>query len=301
MTPREIIAEAWAITVREHVLRRWGFFSSFFETLLTAKLVSYQVYFLWEWMHGTLGGFFDVEIMIYNTLPHWFFWTFVLTFVFLFIIELFIPSFAKGAIIGLTAKAYQKEEMKGGLVLAVYNFFPMFAVHELFVLGSIATTITICSLVLRYVEGDVKYYMIGIVVFFWILSNILEFLASFAQPAIVIKRVSIFEGIGQSFKLILSFLGHVMFLWLLLFVISIRIAFNAAIVLLIPGIAVGIGLALANVLSPVVTYSIAIGVGVLLILIASYFFAYLHVFRDAVWTITYFELKKHKDLLVIGE
>ena len=299
MTPREIIAEAWAITVREKALRRWGVFSSLFETLLTAKLISYQTYFLWEWWHGTLGGFFDVEILLYRSTPHWFFWTFVLTFIFLFTIELFIPSLAKGAIIGLAAKSYQREPVKGGLVLAIYNFFPMFALHELFVLSGLATTITIISLLLRYASGDVKFFMAGFVVFVWILSNILKFLSSFAEPAVVVNRLGIFAAIGASFKLLLSYLTHVMFLWLLLFVITIRIAFNVLVVLLIPSIALGIGLLFANILSPMAVISLSTGIGLLLILAASYFFAYLHVFKEAVWTVTYFELKKHKDLVVI--
>jgi hypothetical protein len=36
------------------------------------------------------------------------------------------------------------------------------------------------------------------------------------------------------------------------------------------------------------------------VLIASYFFGYLHVFQHTVWTITFMELRKHKDLDVIG-
>jgi len=53
--------------------------------------------------------------------------------------------------------------------------------------------------------------MIGITVFFWLLSNLLRFFFSFAQPAVVITRTGIFEAMGQSFKLIVSYWGRVMF------------------------------------------------------------------------------------------
>ena len=63
MTPRQIIAEAWAITRREWLLRRWGCTSSLFELLLSIKLIGYQVYFLYEYFWGDgKAGFFDVEI-----------------------------------------------------------------------------------------------------------------------------------------------------------------------------------------------------------------------------------------------
>ena len=299
MTPREIIAEAWAITTREKLLRRWGFLSSLLEILFAAKLAIYQTWFLISFLQGDPIGFFDDVLWLQEHVSAGWFLTIIISFLFLLLIEWFLPKMAQGAIIGLSAKSYQKEEMKGGLILALYNFFPLFALHEFFVLANIAMIITICSIILRYVSGSMKFFMIGFILLFWLLSVILRFLSSFAEPAVVIKRVGIFEAMGQSFKLIISFLGHVMFLWLLLFVISIRIAFNAALVLIIPCIAVGVGFLLALFLSPAVAYSIAVAVGIILILVASYFFTYLHVFKEAVWTITYIELKKHKDLLVI--
>lgn len=299
MTPREIIAEAWAITMREKSLRRWGFLSSFLETLFATKLLLYQSWFLVSYLQGRPIGFFDDVIWLSRHVSTGLLISIISTFLVLLAIEWIFPNLARGAIIGLTAKAHRKEEMKGGLVLAIYNFFPMLGIHELFVLASLANIITISSLLLRYIDGDVKFFMIGVFVFFWVLSCILKFLASFAEPAVVVKRVSVFAGLGTSFKLILSYTSHVMFLWLLLFVISIRIAFNAILVLLIPALALGLGLLLANILSFQAALLIAIGIGVVLILIASYFFAYLHVFKEAVWTITYFELKKFKDPVVI--
>lgn len=300
MTPRELIAAAWAITQREKSLRRWGFFSSFFETLLNLKLISYQVYFLIEFWRGDEAGFFDIEIYVYNALPHWFFWTFMIVLIVLFVVELFIPHLALGAITGLAAKAHMGEETKGGLVLALYNFFPIFAIHEALFLANWGTVITACSVALRYVEGEMRWLIITFLIFFWIVSNILAFFFSFAVPAVVVCKQGIFAAIAQSFKLIVSYLGHIMFLLLLLFVITLRVLFNTAIVLIIPAIVVGIALLFAFVLSPAASYTIAFCIGTVLVLIASYFFGYLQVFQHTVWTITYMELRKHRDLDVIG-
>ena len=300
MTPRELIAEAWAITQREKSLRHWGFFASFFETLLNLKLISYQVYFLIEYWRGGDAGFFDVEINIYHSMPHWFFWTFVITLTVLITIELFVPQLALGAITGLAAKSHAGEPATGGLVLSLYNFFPIFAIHESLFLSSWATVITACSVALRYVDGDIKFWIIGFLAFFWVVSNILAFFFSFAIPAVVIEKQGIFPAIALSFKLIISYLGRVMFLMLLLFVIVIRVILNTLIVLIIPAIVVGIALLFTFILSPAARYTIALGIGTVLVLIASYFFGYLHVFQHTVWTITFMELRKHKDLDVIG-
>lgn len=301
MTPREIIAKAWAITTREPSIRRWSFTSSFCETLLNLKLLSYQVYFGYKYFYaGEDAGFFDIEWYIYHSLPFGVFITIIAVFSFMVVVEFFMPHLCLGAIIGLGAKAYRKEEMKGGLVLALYNFFPIFAIHEFLFLSSVPTIITAISLILRYVDHPLKTPSIIMLLLLFAVASILRFFFSFAEEAAVIKKLGIFDAIGKSFKLIVSHLSHIMFLLILLFVISLRILINTLMILLIPGAVIGIGVLLAMFLSPIVSYSLAGVIGVILILIASYFFAYLHAFKQTVWTLTYLELSAKKDLDVIG-
>lgn len=296
MTPREIIAAAWSLTSRERPLKRWGFFSSFFETLLNVKLVGYQFYFLHAYLVGEEVGFFDDFIWLYDKVPRWAFFTITGAFLLLLLIEFIVPKLAKGAIIGLAAKAHKGEKLEGGFVLALYNFFPIFAIHEFLVLASWSLTTTLSSLILRYVESDLKFTMLSFVLFFFVLSNILKFFFSFAEPAVVIRRLGIFEAMGHSFKLIVSYIGQIMFLLMLLIIISLRVLINTMVVLILPVIIVGFLYLLLLVLSPIFSYLIASIVGFALIIAASMLFAYLHVFNEAVWTITYMELKKRKDL-----
>lgn len=299
MTPREIIAEAWRMTTTEKTLWRWGFFASFFETLLNIKLFMYQFYFLFEHLRGGDAGLFDIEIAIYNSMPGWFFWTFVIGFVVLVIIELFVPHFATGAIIGLAAKAHRKEPLKGGLVLAMYNFFGVFTAHEVLVFSGWNMALTTCSLILRYIDGSIKYALIWIAIGLWVISNILKFFFSFTEEGIVIQKLGVFTAMGRSTKLIISYLGHVMFLLLLLFIISLRIVVNVLLVFLIPGAAVGMGIILTYFFAPTVSYIIATILGLGLVVLVSYFMAYLHVFKQTVWTITFLELSQKKDLDII--
>ena len=63
----------------------------------------------------------------------------------------------------------------------------------------------------------------------------------------------------------------------------------------------GIGLLLTKIFSPVLSYSIGSIIGLILVVAGSYFFAYVTVFRQTVWTITYLELSQLKDLDVIHE
>jgi hypothetical protein len=300
MTPREIIAEAWAITTREPLLRRWSFAQSLLETMLSVKLIGTQAYFAYEHFFGSgEAGFFDIEIAIYNALPLWGSLTIITTFIVMVVVEFFAPHLCLGAIIGLAAKSYRGEEVKGGLVLGLYNFFSIFTIHEFLTLSSISTMITLTSFAMRYSDGPIQSLFITMAGIFFVVSMILKFFFSFAEEAVVTQKLGAFEAIGRSFKLIVSHLGHVVFLLLLLFVISLRIVINAVMVVLIPAIIMGLGLLLTFVLPEVISYSIAGLVGIALIIGASYMFSYIHAFKTTVWTLTYLELIKHKDLDVI--
>ncbi len=299
LTPREIIAQAWTVTTTEPALKRWGFTGSALRLLLDIKLVSYQIYFAHAYMSGIEVGLFDDVIWLYAHAPLPVFWFIIISFGLLVISELFVPIFCDGAIIGLTAKSHKKERVTGGFILGMYNFFPIFAVHEIFVFSGINLLVTAISILLRYGSG-LTGFMITVATILWLFSSIMSFLSSFAEPAIVVKKAGVFESIGQSLKLTFSYPGHIIFLILLLLIISIRIAVNAAILVLIPGLGIGLGIVLTYFLTPALSYTIAGIVALVLVLIAAYFFMYLHVFRQAVWTIMYMELTSEKELDRIG-
>ena len=303
MSPREIIAKAWAITRKESQLRKWGFASAFLETLLNAKLFIYQVWFVYSYVVlKDPIGFFTIEAILLEHLPRWLFITIAVFFLLLLVVEWLFPHMARGAIIGLAAKSHKNEEVKGGLVLAIYNFFPIFAIHEFLFLSSITTAVTLASLSIRYggeVAGPVGVVIIATT---WVLMNIIEFFWIFAEEAVVIRKEGIKCSISRSFKLVISYLGHVVFLLLLMLFIFLRIIANLLMVVLVPGIVMGVGFLLTFLIpSQVISYGIATLIGFAIIGLASYLFAYLEVFRQTVWTITYIELNKLKDLDVIEE
>lgn len=297
--PRRIIAEAWNITATQKPIRRWGFLSAFLETLLDAKLLIYQGYFAYSYWQGNPIGFFRMEEILLEYLPFSVFVAVMILLGMLLVLEFFVPHICLGAIIGLAAKFKRGEELRGGLVLGIYNFLPLFAVREIFLLSKLTTVITISSLVIRYIEGDVKYAVIWFIFGIFTISNFLRFFASFAEEAIVIRKEGVFHAVGKSMKIIISYLGNILFLFILMFIISLRILINAIMVILIPGSIVGLGLLFALFLPAVVSYSISTVIGIAIICIASYFFAYLHVFKQTVWTLTYLELSEKKDLDVI--
>lgn len=297
MTPREIIAEAWKITTSEPKLRRWAYASSLLETLLNLKLLLTQVYFGYVYLYGHGdAGFFDIELWIFRNLPIWASTTILTSFVLLVVVEFFAPHLCLGAIIGLAAKRARGEKVRGGLVLGLYNFFAIFTIHEFLILASVPTAITVVSLILRYIDPGLWAFSIGGVVVLFLVGNLQKFLFAFAEEAAVIQKLGIFEAIGRSFKLIISHLWRIMFLYLLLLVISLRIVINMVMVVLIPAIMLGFGFVLTYFFSQAVSIIAACVLGLLLTFAASYFLGYILAFKQTVWTLTYMEFMKEKDV-----
>jgi hypothetical protein len=299
LTPREIIAQAWTITTTEPALMRWGFFGSFFRLLLDIKLIAYQIYFLLALINGKEVGMFDDAIWLYDNVSFAMFITIDSSFLLLLAVEIFVPSMTDGPIIGLTAKSYKREPVQGGFILGLYNFFPIFTVHEIFVFSGVNLLITAISILIRYGAG-LTPFLIFIAVVLWMMSSVLKFLSSFSEPAIVIDKIGIFDSISKSIKLVFSYPQHVIFLILLLIMITIRVFINTILIVLIPGAAFGLGIILTYVFTPAISYSIAGIIGLVMIFVMAYYFTYLHVFKQTVWTLMYMELKGQKEMDVIG-
>ena len=301
MTPREIVAKAWAITKNEPVLRKWGFVSAFLQTISNALMFAYQIWLVYSLfiLHKPVK-FFVFEPLLFKHLPQWPAVSVLLIFITLIVIGWLFPHLAKGAIIGLGAKSYQKEEVKGGLVLAVYNFFPLFAIHQMLVISGFTTVILLSSYSVRY-GGIAGSWGMMIIIALWLFSTIMEFFWIFAEEAVVIRKEGVKRSIGKSFKLVLSYLGHVVFLMLLMLIIMMKIIANLLMIIIVPAIVFVIGFYLASLLPSSISYSIGAVTGIVIIFLSSYFFAYLEVFRQTVWTLTYIELSAMKELDIIEE
>ena len=298
MNPREIIAQAWVYTMKEGGLRRWGFASSFISTILNVLILTVQTWFIISYLQDSPVGYTTLNRVLLSVMPIGAYIGFLVFLAFFICFSWLFPHVARGSIIGLAAKCHRQEEVKGGLVLGLYNFFGLFAVHELLVLSGITSVISLCSIALRFTGSFAPVFIIAILCI-WMITLLFEFLWIFSEEAIVIHKMTVPAAIKKSMKLVVSHLGHIVFLMLLLFFIILRIIGNLLMIVIVPGIIIILGYFLTKLVSPIVSYSISSIVGFIIIGIASYFFAYIDVFRQTVWTITYMELSKLKDLDVI--
>ncbi len=304
MSPKEIIAEAWHMTIRhKRILLPWGALEAFIVMIAAMLFVIYQGFVLtvfiqtgdsptWESIMGTImpiiGRFpgLTVTLLVLSCIYG--------------VLWIVVPRVVTGALIGLAAKIHCGDEPKGGFVIGVFSFLPLLELAAAFVIIDGKTLFSAWSVLVRYMgAADVMLGTSIFLILIWCIAFVFHFLFMFAEEAIVIRKFGVFRSIGHSFKLVISYLGRVVLIAVLLLVIILRIILNAIVIFVIPAIIFGLGFLLTRFLPEIVSFGISGLIGITIALIASYFLGYVTVFKNAVWTITYLELSKEKELDVI--
>jgi len=261
MTPRDIIARAWTMTLEEKVLWPWGIVTAFAETLQSVQFISLQSWYFYTFIvKGRRVDFRAVGETIIDTFPMWFVILIGITWLLVWSITKLIPTFSKGAIIGLAAKIHNEQDHRGGLVLALYNFIKIAEFHGMFMLANTSLVLWCSSLAIRWLgdQGSIVATLLALWLL-WLLSSFLYLISSFAEEGVVIRKHGVFKAVSESMKLFVSHVGHIVFVMILLLVISIRIFVSAIAFVLLPIIVVGIALSLMTFLPKVMSLLFFVG------------------------------------------
>lgn len=305
MNPRELIAEAWRITIaHRRILLPWGALEAFVVMIAAVCFVTYQGFVLSIFFRtGNLSSWGSIadSVRPFAAEHPGLIIALIIAAAIYGILWLLVPRLATGAIIGLAAKIHCGDEPKGGLVLAIFNCMPLLELAAAFALIDGKTVFSLWSLLVRYMGAtDVIFGTSIVLMLIWTVSFIFQFLFMFAEEAIVVRKMGVFHSIGHSFKLVISYLGRIVLIGILLLVIILRIILNAIVIFVIPATVLGLGFLLARFLPEFVSFTISGILGLAIAILASYFLGYVTVFKNTVWTITYLELSKERELDVIA-
>ncbi|MEK7137210.1 MAG: hypothetical protein AAB853_02905, partial [Patescibacteria group bacterium] len=181
MSPREIIAEAWAITRKyRRVLLPWGIIDAFTLSIYATVFATYQGYVLWFFFRGQESpswlGTIEMVINTFSEHPA-FTGVMVILGILYALLWLTIPRLATGALIGLAAKIRSGDEPRGGLVLGVFNFFPLLELAVALGLIGGKTIFSAWSVLVRTIgEGPIIPLATSLLLVLWLLSFVFHFL-----------------------------------------------------------------------------------------------------------------------------
>ncbi len=215
--------------------------------------------------------------------------------IFLIIYFLTLPMFEWWLIHFIQHKDNQEEiRSSQAFWMWMYKFFPIFEYNNIFSQFKFISIVNAFLFVIRFVW--IKYVDILAVIFFilLILSIIVNVLFVYTKYFIVLENQKVFTAIGKSSKMAILNFSDTTKLYLLVFMLNIRVIFNFAIFLFFP---ILISAAIIFISSQIFLY-IAVWIISILFIIAIYILWYLtavlEVFKTSLW---YFAYKEWKDKL----
>lgn len=173
----------------------------------------------------------------------------------------------------------------------IYKFFPIFEYNNIFSQFKFISIINAFLFLIRFVWVDyIKVLTIIFFILLW-LSIIVNVLFVYTKYFIVLENQSVFTAIGKSSKLAILNFSDTTKLYLLVFILNIRVIFNFAIFLFFP---ILISAAIIFISSQIFLY-IAVWIISILFIIAIYILWYLtavlEVFKTSLWYFAYKEWK----------
>lgn len=214
------------------------------------------------------------------------------------VLYLLLPAFCEGAMIQLIARKRNDQPVRtlDGIRYGMLNFLPLFEYSWFARSFSWVSAFTWSALFLRNLGWEALQFLLPIMIIFLIVSVIMTLIFTYTEFFIVIDGQRVIKSIGKSSTLVVTHLEHTLLLTVLMVIIGVRILVQLLFVLLIPAIMTGIVYFVAAGTLQVVALAIASVAGLVMLYIASYLSATIHVFAASVWTFTFLELTKEEEI-----
>ncbi len=304
MSPSDILKRSWTITTERDELHVYGTMSALFSILFALPRLHYILrtdLIGWERIYELLRTVLGSSAVAGTTV--------VGTFVTLYIISFLTSVLADGAIISSIAKTESSGEPVSGRTafgLGVQSFLRLVE----FKLATSAFSVSWLTLMILLIDFYSSKYLDGVsivrqflplTVFISVVVLTLAILFTYAEVHFVVERSSIPEALRRSTKLVVFYLQETFILMTLLALIFLRTLVNVALVFFLPGAVVALTTLLTQSISPELSLTILVVVGIITLWLAARISGVLLVFTHAVWTLTYLALRARTDHVILHE
>ncbi len=211
---------------------------------------------------------------------------------------LFYPSFSEAALIEVISRKLngQTIKMRQGVQFGFKNFFAVLEFNGLLSAVSITALIGYGTIILRTLGPEFLKIASVFLIVIGIISIVADFLFTYAKYYIVIDDLGVFAALGKSTKLVINNFESVALIFLMLFLIGLRIIVNIVLILISPGLIVLIAGFFASIALNITGYVISAVIGLVGIYLSGYLGGVVSVFAHAVWTLTFLKLTSEDNL-----
>lgn len=306
MLYKRIIQEAWQFTQAHKRLVKWyAFFPAILTTVAGIVFIVYQYMsfvtsdvlfeehresFLYRIM-SVYAGLFDTSTKLGVTVT--------ILLVIAVIMYLFIPVFCQGALIQLIARHRNGEivKVRNGVSHGLLNFLPLFEYSVILRSFTLTSIFGEGAFILRNFGWGWFEALIVPLILMVCVSLLLTLFFTYSEYFMVIDKKKVFSSMKASTLLVIKHWQHTFLILILMVIIGLRILVNVLIVLIIPGVIIGI-VAIFVYSTALMKLGVIVGglVGLFALYAASYFNAILDVWAKTIWVYLFLELTTQKEM-----
>jgi len=298
----QIIKDAWHLTVESPRIKWLVLIPSFFAVLIFTIEIAWQAYLYadkYDLMEitATEGYGILLSYIVENGLVGVSILAALLIAIFMFI----VPLWLQGTLILCVRHKLMSPEVPFKLRVKMLNgfgyFFPFFKFEAATSIFSLLSITFFALSIHRYFES-LFHFTWPIILAYALVALVINFFLSFAPFYIVTENMKTGEAIKKSAKLVFTHLGETFAITLLMFLVNLRLLFNALVILGIP-LAIGFIFTSFSASTATVLSVLLIFVGVSL---AAYLAAIMVVFMTTVWCTAFEVLKvEHEEIIAVDE
>lgn len=291
----QIIRDAWHLTTENPKIKWLVLIPSFFAVLIFVLEIAWQAYLYltkFEVIESqvtfeNMGAF--VEFLSTNGL-----WGIgVVAIVFILLFMFVVPPWITASVILCVKQKlfYPESELhqRQKLIQGSSHFFPLFEFYALTAIFSMVSILLFMASFYRYFDAWFAYFW-PVFAIYVAIALVVNLFFSFAPYYIVSDKEGVVASLKKSGALVFLHLGDTLTIFLLMFLVNLRIIVNVIVIL---GIPVGIFAAI-TLFNSSTAWIISVLLAITAIGLTAYLAAIMTVFSTAVWLISFEILKKKK-------
>ncbi|MFA5917073.1 MAG: hypothetical protein WC850_02440 [Candidatus Gracilibacteria bacterium] len=282
----DIVIPAWEVIKNDFKVKRFYFFPGLLSIISLTTILLYQSIYTYIVIFHKKEKALELILQFFHSD---YFIEFVVGVALFLIIYIFIIPIFEGGLIKYLDEKKNGVQMNSldAVGFGLSRFLPMFEYSNVFSEFKYISILNSYLFLIRFIGIEYIKYINYLIIFILMISTFINILFAYAKYEIVLKNKGVFESIAISTQISILNLKNTLKLYILMFIINIRVLFNFLIFLFFPILLV--------ISVSYFTTKIFLAFAIIMILIMFIFFvlligyvtAVLEVFKVAVWYFAY--------------
>ncbi len=271
-------------------IKRFYFFPGLLSVIFLSVLLVYQVIYTYVVLLGKKDKILEPILQIIHS--EYLSSIIIVSTIFVILYVILIPIFEWALIRYIKQKSQWDASRSDSMWFGIFRFYPLFEFNNIFNMFKFISIINGFLFSLRFLW--LQYFSI-LSIFFsiaFLFSVILNILIAYARYEIVLENKWVFEAIGSSSQIALLNIKTTFQLYILMFIMNIKVLINFIIFLIFPMLAAFIAGFISSQIFTVIAFSVLWILFFIFIIILGYMAAVLEIFTTAIWYYAYEDGKK---------